>query len=182
MRGAKMWDVAKMWGANGSMAGELDACKLKIRMAEGEKEMARQGLKAERKKREAERAGRVRAEAALRKALAASPGQLSGPASADEPDSEGAVQQHEGSLIPMREIGCLQSCYRRRFGTPRQGAVVKEGRAILKIYESHNPKFSTENLEEFSHVWLIYLFHENTNVGRQMRPGASAVKSKVASH
>ncbi len=33
---------------------------------------------------------------------------------------------------------------------------------------SHNPKLSTENLAEFSHVWLIYIFHENTNIGRQV--------------
>lgn len=110
---------------------DIASCRMRLKAAEEERDSALGFLKAEKGKREAERAGRVRAEATLRKALAAVPsetGQAAGEiAPAELVESEGGAnsapsqaRKHEGSLIPIREIGCIQSCYRRRFGTPRQ--------------------------------------------------------------
>ena len=72
-------------------------------------------------------------------------------------------------------IGRLQSCFVERRGTPRQGLLVPAARARLKL-DAHvvQPSAALEGLEDFSHVWLIYEFHENTNAGKQ-----HAIKAKV---
>lgn len=120
----------------------------------------------EESKREAERVGRIRAEAALRKA-------------ALETNGDGdAAGGEAGGGMEMAPIGVLRSSYRKRFGTPRQGSVVSAGRAVLKMHQGANPVMSTTNLADYSHVWLIYIFHENTNFGRKAA-GKAGVKSLV---
>ena len=65
--------------------------------------------------------------------------------------------------IPMKVIGTLESCFRRKFGTPRQGHLVPTSTAKLKIKAEFLPEHSLKGLEEFSHVWLLFHFHLNTN-------------------
>jgi len=73
----------------------------------------------------------------------------------------------------MQPIGHLQSVFKTKNGTPRQSGLANQGRAILRINKNvlNNPGHALENLEEFSHVWLIWVFHKN---------GQDAVKAKVA--
>ena len=79
-----------------------------------------------------------------------------------------------GAGIEMKVIGRMRSCFRRRFGAPRQGGIVSGSRGMLRLTAECNPIMSTDSLEQFSHVWLLYVFHENTNLG-----GKAQVKSKV---
>lgn len=63
----------------------------------------------------------------------------------------------------MQTLGFLESDYKTKFGTPRQPLIVSGGTARLKINREWQPEFSLEGLEKFSHIWLIFLFHENSN-------------------
>ena len=63
----------------------------------------------------------------------------------------------------LRVIGHIESCYREKFGTPRQGALVPEAPARLRVLPEFLPEYSLLGLEEFSHVWLLFRFHLNTN-------------------
>ena len=63
----------------------------------------------------------------------------------------------------LRPIGFITSCYREKFGTPRQGALVPRSPARLRISPEFIPEQSLEGLEEFSHLWLFFEFHQNTN-------------------
>ena len=60
-------------------------------------------------------------------------------------------------------IGVLESCFREKFGTPRQPHLVPSSFARLKIYPHYAPEHSLEGLAEFSHVWLLSWFHLATN-------------------
>ena len=91
-------------------------------------------------------------------------------------EGEVGFNVHHGG---MQSIGRLDSVFRKRFGTPRQGLVVPYARARLKIDAQHYPKDSLDGLQEYSHVWLIYLFHANTNTARRTKEQTSAVRSKV---
>jgi len=73
----------------------------------------------------------------------------------------------------MSPIGHVESVFKTKNGTPRQSGLAKHGRAIIRINKNvlNNPQHSLENLEEFSHVWIIWIFHQN---------GGDAVKAKVA--
>ena len=65
-------------------------------------------------------------------------------------------------------IGTLKSCFREKFGTPRQPLVVPGATATLTIAKEFLPEHSLNGLERFSHVWLISYFHLNTN--KTVRP------------
>ncbi|MBI3289702.1 MAG: tRNA (N6-threonylcarbamoyladenosine(37)-N6)-methyltransferase TrmO [Elusimicrobia bacterium] len=63
----------------------------------------------------------------------------------------------------MRVLGHLRSCFREKFGTPRQPLLVPGATAALTIASEFLPDHSLVGLSRFSHVWLISYFHLNTN-------------------
>lgn len=69
----------------------------------------------------------------------------------------------------LKPIGILRSCYPDKFGTPRQPGLVPQATAELEIRPEFQGEFALEGLQEFSHVWLIFGFHRNTN-GSKYRP------------
>ena len=64
---------------------------------------------------------------------------------------------------PLKIVGILKSCFREKFGTPRQPHLVPDATATLKIARQYQPEQSLVGLERFSHVWLLSYFHLNTN-------------------
>lgn len=67
------------------------------------------------------------------------------------------------STAPLQIIGVLRSCFREKFGTPRQPHLVPGATASLKIARQFQPEQSLVGLDGFSHVWLLSYFHLNTN-------------------
>uniref|UniRef100_A0A3B1K404 tRNA methyltransferase O n=1 Tax=Astyanax mexicanus TaxID=7994 RepID=A0A3B1K404_ASTMX len=69
----------------------------------------------------------------------------------------------EKGCIQTVPIGYIDSCFSRKNGTPRQPAVCTVSRASLQIQPSvfNNPDHALTGLENYSHVWLIFLFHKN---------------------
>jgi len=63
----------------------------------------------------------------------------------------------------LKIIGTLKSCFREKFGAPRQPNLVPDATATLKIARQYQPEQSLVGLERFSHVWLLSYFHLNTN-------------------
>ena len=64
--------------------------------------------------------------------------------------------------FPVYAIGKVKSCFRECRGTPRQGlfAPSTRGKIVLK---KKIPSSSLDGLEHFSHVWVLFIFHMNTN-------------------
>lgn len=65
----------------------------------------------------------------------------------------------------LKPIGFLESCYRDKFGTPRQPGLSPNAWSQLKVLPEWQPEQALQGLENFSHVWLVFLFHQN-NVAR----------------
>lgn len=63
----------------------------------------------------------------------------------------------------MRALGLLRSCFREKFGTPRQPHLAPGATATLTLHAEHRPEQSLVGLERFSHVWLLSYLHLNTN-------------------
>lgn len=81
---------------------------------------------------------------------------------------------------PMAPIGIIQSCFSTRNGTPRQPLVVPFARACLTFDSARVPPASLEGLEEYSHCWIIYVFHLNTDLDKLWKhPSKSRFKAKV---
>mmetsp|Transcript_18360 Transcript_18360/g.57368 ORF Transcript_18360/g.57368 Transcript_18360/m.57368 type:complete len:213 (+) Transcript_18360:213-851(+) len=106
---------------------------------------AKRALERERTLRQEERRGRTRAEASLRNVR--------------KRDTHG-----RGRLV--EPIGTVSTPFVKRSGTPRQGAVCPAARGIVKFdANSHACVASAalDGLEEYSHCWLVFEFHANTD-------------------
>lgn len=64
----------------------------------------------------------------------------------------------------MKPIGRVESCYRDKFGTPRQPGLAPSSWAKLRIDKEWQPELALQGLQGFSHVWIIFQFHQNTNL------------------
>lgn len=65
----------------------------------------------------------------------------------------------------MKAIGIVESCYRDKFGTPRQPGLAPSSMAKIKIHKEWQPEQALEGLEGFSHLWVIFEFHQNKTAG-----------------
>lgn len=67
-----------------------------------------------------------------------------------------------------------------RNGTPRQPLLVPLARACLTFDSARVPPASLEGLGEYSHCWIIYVFHLNTDLEKLWKdPSKSKFKAKV---
>lgn len=63
--------------------------------------------------------------------------------------------------LKFTPIGYLESCYKDKFGTPRQPGLSPHALSQLKLRSDLQPQESLDGLEGFSHIWIIFVFHEN---------------------
>jgi tRNA-Thr(GGU) m(6)t(6)A37 methyltransferase TsaA len=63
----------------------------------------------------------------------------------------------------FRPIGVVRSPFKTKFGTPRQPHVVPAARATIEIFPHADLNGCLVGLKQFSHVWIVFVFHENTN-------------------
>ena len=59
-------------------------------------------------------------------------------------------------------IGTVHSCYKEKFGIPRQPALVSSS-AIIEIDNIYSTDEAFRELETFSHIWVIFVFHASMN-------------------
>jgi tRNA (adenine37-N6)-methyltransferase len=67
------------------------------------------------------------------------------------------------SSIGLTPIGFAESCFIDKFGTPRQPGLVQDSMAFLRILPEFQPQDSLQGLEQFSHLWVTFLFHKNSS-------------------
>lgn len=65
----------------------------------------------------------------------------------------------------MEPIGVIHSPFREKFGVPRQGGLVPAARGRLELYAPFDQEAALVGLEEFSHLWLIFVFHQTQAQG-----------------
>lgn len=62
-------------------------------------------------------------------------------------------------------IATAHTCYRTKFGIPRQSGLVDEGKGYLELLPPYNQPNTVRGLEEFSHIWVLFVFSENLRDG-----------------
>ncbi|GFR42721.1 hypothetical protein Agub_g3607 [Astrephomene gubernaculifera] len=80
--------------------------------------------------------------------------------------------------FPFRPIGHLQSVFSERNGTPRQPQLVPAARSRL-VLSRDVPAACLEGLEQYSHCWVLYVFHANTDLAKYLSPDRSGLKAKI---
>lgn len=66
---------------------------------------------------------------------------------------------------PMQAIGRIESCYKEKFAIPRQPGLAPSAEASLVLLPPYDTPDAVRGLEQFSHVWLLFIFHETAAQG-----------------
>lgn len=67
-------------------------------------------------------------------------------------------------VVPMQHsvspVGILRSCFKEKFAIPRQPQLAPAARGVLELLPPFDSGAAVEGLEQVSHVWLLFLFHQ----------------------
>ncbi|MDH5393925.1 MAG: tRNA (N6-threonylcarbamoyladenosine(37)-N6)-methyltransferase TrmO [Gammaproteobacteria bacterium] len=67
----------------------------------------------------------------------------------------------------FKKVAIVRSCYKEKFGIPRQSGLSDHAEAIIELVAPYNHEDYIRELEGFSHLWLIFVFHKH--LGRQAK-------------
>ncbi len=67
--------------------------------------------------------------------------------------------------VNVKPIGIIHSCFRQKFGIPRQPGLVTAARAELELVAPYNRREMLNGLEGFSHIWVHFIFHRTMDEG-----------------
>lgn len=62
-------------------------------------------------------------------------------------------------------IAVIHSCYKEKFAIPRQAGLVTASTASIELCSPYNEIEATRGLEDFSHLWLSFIFHRHIGKG-----------------
>jgi tRNA-Thr(GGU) m(6)t(6)A37 methyltransferase TsaA len=57
-------------------------------------------------------------------------------------------------------IGFMRSCFKEKFAIPRQSQLAPAARGVLELVAPFDQGDAVQGLEQVSHVWLLFLFHQ----------------------
>jgi len=57
-------------------------------------------------------------------------------------------------------IGIIHSCFKEKFGIPRQSGLAPDAEAVLELLPPFDRFEAVRELADFSHVWLVFVFHQ----------------------
>jgi len=61
----------------------------------------------------------------------------------------------------IEPIGHVHSPFKTKFGLPRQAGIIKSTQASIVMEEKYSTRHAFQGLEEFSHIWLSFVFHQS---------------------
>lgn len=67
----------------------------------------------------------------------------------------------------IEPIGVLSSPFKQKFSIPRQPRLAPAARGIIKLSDGYSSPDMVRDLDTFSHLWLVFGFHENSDKGWQ---------------
>jgi tRNA-Thr(GGU) m(6)t(6)A37 methyltransferase TsaA len=81
--------------------------------------------------------------------------------------AEQSVTKEKESSWTLFPIGTVSSVYAKRSGTPRQPGLVESAESRIEIVPGLNQ--AIDSLDQFSHVWVLFMFHKNTNISKRLK-------------
>jgi len=66
-------------------------------------------------------------------------------------------------------IGFVRSCFKEKFAIPRQPQLASAARGVLELIPPFDQPQALEGLEQVSHVWLLFLFHQALEAEPRLR-------------
>ncbi|MGF1817957.1 tRNA (N6-threonylcarbamoyladenosine(37)-N6)-methyltransferase TrmO, partial [Vibrio splendidus] len=68
-------------------------------------------------------------------------------------------------MYSIEPIGFIESPYKEKFAVPRQPRLVPTSSSRVRLADAANCLESVRGIEQFSHVWLLFLFDKNLKAG-----------------
>ncbi|GAB7214582.1 tRNA (N6-threonylcarbamoyladenosine(37)-N6)-methyltransferase TrmO [Dickeya oryzae] len=65
----------------------------------------------------------------------------------------------------FNQIGVIRSPYKEKFAVPRQPGLIKDGGGELHLLSPYDQPEAVRGLEDFSHLWLLFIFHQTASAG-----------------
>ncbi|MFV0576326.1 MAG: tRNA (N6-threonylcarbamoyladenosine(37)-N6)-methyltransferase TrmO [Vibrio sp.] len=65
----------------------------------------------------------------------------------------------------IEPIGRIHTPFKEKFAVPRQPRLTSKATARIELLEAANTPESVRGMEQFSHVWLLFLFDQNLQAG-----------------
>ncbi|HEY9104604.1 tRNA (N6-threonylcarbamoyladenosine(37)-N6)-methyltransferase TrmO [Chitinimonas sp.] len=65
----------------------------------------------------------------------------------------------------LQPVGRIESCFKEKFAIPRQPGLCPSAEATLHLLPPYDQADAVRGLEQFSHVWLSFVFHETASQG-----------------
>lgn len=65
----------------------------------------------------------------------------------------------------VQPIGIIHSCFKEKFGIPRQAGLVPSAMAELELFKEFGREEMFRELEQFSHIWVSFIFHKVLSEG-----------------
>lgn len=69
------------------------------------------------------------------------------------------------TTFSFEQIGVIHSPYKEKFAVPRQPGLVADGGGELHLLPPYNVADAVRGLEGFSHLWLLFVFHQTMDGG-----------------
>ena len=69
------------------------------------------------------------------------------------------------SEIALQILGYVRSPYKQKFAIPRQPGLIVEAIGELVLHPPYADDAIIRGMESFSHLWLVFLFHETADKG-----------------
>jgi len=81
----------------------------------------------------------------------------------------------------VTQIGIIHSCFKEKFAIPRQAGMAAAAVAQLELFPPYNRQEMVRNLEQFSHIWVQFIFHQTLTSGWKttVRPPLLGGKQRV---
>lgn len=85
------------------------------------------------------------------------------------------------NLPSLAPIGVIRSCYRQKFGIPRQPRLTTADESELELLAPYNQEAAVRGLSDFSHIWIQFIFHQTADDGWRptVRPPKLGGKQRV---
>ncbi len=63
-------------------------------------------------------------------------------------------------MYQLEPIGYIHSCFKEKFAIPRQPLLAPAATGIIKLLPPYNQSEALVGLEQVSHLWLLFIFHQ----------------------
>jgi len=64
------------------------------------------------------------------------------------------------NTFSFEQIGTIHSPWKEKFAVPRQPGLIEDGGGELHLLPPYNQPEAVRGLEAFSHIWLLFIFHQ----------------------